>query len=487
VPEKVEFELIRRRAEKGGIKTMSQNIYNFVVPTSTPGVPFVLDPRVFDSQISANSQAYYETLLTALQGSIDSVEGGTGSTANAASDVQQLLNALNAWSQMEEVNGAGQQVYGPGVTNGVGGSSLATTTVGSTPGATPVISLPAITLSTGQVIQANNLTTTMNQYMASSVDNLTRTIRSAGWDPINNPTPGDGSDTAALTTLLTGTGPQIYNVDGLLTQGLSAASQAMIIGDATTQSNSLQQVLMVDYIQQGNDILYNEMSQLQSAINVNNNALSYLNSLQDLMNQKDPQQFLMQLQTLSTTNLSTLGDTQYNSFEQQTFNQTLGTVPKFTDSDAASYITALTNSGTDGLAQGAFQTLSNTMTQSYTYSVTQIQSNLTYLIQQLQGQGAAGSSLQQSLTQIQNDFTAAQTASPSAALNTWIQDITNGTEGNYQNDLNNAIVASQAFNDTERTNLQQVMFVFEEFYKSATDMLSRLTQLIEKMGDAINR
>jgi len=72
-------------------------------------------------------------------------------------------------------------------------------------------------------------------------------------------------------------------------------------------------------------------------------------------------------------------------------------------------------------------------------------------------------------------------------LQLWVQDFEGGREGEFQRHLNDAVVSSQALNDTEREELRRVMFVYEEFYKSATAMLSRMTQLIERIGGAINR
>ena len=93
---------------------------------------------------------------------------------------------------------------------------------------------------------------------------------------------------------------------------------------------------MVDYVESGNQILFNQMDQLQSAVNLNQNILSYLNSLQDLMNQKTPQDFLLQLQNLNSASPN------YSQFESSTYgNQILGTTPQFTEAQLANYISIL--------------------------------------------------------------------------------------------------------------------------------------------------
>ena len=85
---------------------------------------------------------------------------------------------------------------------------------------------------------------------------------------------------------------------------------------------------MVDYIATGNEVLYNQMTNLQNAINLNQNVLSYLNSLQDLMNQKTASQFLMQLTSLNSSSPD------YSAFEKATFgDQVIGTTADFTEDE----------------------------------------------------------------------------------------------------------------------------------------------------------
>lgn len=120
--------------------------------------------------------------------------------------------------------------------------------------------------------------------------------------------------------------------------------------------------------------------------------------------------------------------------------------------------------------------------------IQQIIDYLTSLIDTISGASGVTSSTQimQALTTIKQDFEALNT---SGKITDWVQDLgsTTASAGDYQTHVTNAIVAAQSFNDTQREELRRVMFVFEEFYKSATSLLSSISQLIVKIADRISR
>lgn len=57
--------------------------------------------------------------------------------------------------------------------------------------------------------------------------------------------------------------------------------------------------------------------------------------------------------------------------------------------------------------------------------------------------------------------------------------------GNIQQNITFAITAAQSLNDTQKQKVQQFLFVFEEYYKSAAAILSTITRMIEKMAQGI--
>lgn len=571
-------------------------------------------------------------------------------SSSDANTIQSALDALNSWSAMKGVIN-GQQYYLVNGSVDTNGNLLGTVMIVDSSGQAKAYNGATLNASTGvytlgavinppplmqnpadpsnpsdQIPQTALFTppsgttdifgstittvgTTMDQYMAQSVDQLIRTLRSAGIDLTTS-----GATAAPILDSMTKASAGIFNLSGILQAGAASGKNAHIVGDSIgSSSSSIQQVLMVDYISTGNQVLFNQMDQLKQAIDINGSALSYLNSLQDLMNQKDPQQFVMQLQDLNNVQINNSPQSAFDQFEQDTYNNALNTISKvnadnpgtlesylntlagtpatigtsnnvstianllanysnlyglgltatqstdlqhaltiigtkvagdngggntitnttfldainttgpgnqgFDLNEATTRIknyfagvdvsaanltpdettifnqllataakgvaTAVGPSATSPLAAGAFKDLNTSMNSVYGYSRTQILGNLQYLMNQISAQsGGSSSQLINSLQKIYDDINGLD---PNTGLTDWIQDTQTNNVGQFQNDLSNAIVASQSFNDTQRENLRNVMFIFQEFYQSSSGLLSRLTQLIEKMADGIAR
>jgi hypothetical protein len=285
--------------------------------------------RVFNLEITSEAQAYYIAQMSMLQhalldGVATDANGNvlldtsgnpvTLTSSEITSIVNSVIKTLDSWSQMVYVATSGSQV-----TDSTKCSFLSTAS-------------------------------TMTRYMASDLDTLERTLAAAGVSPLSMSSPPTtaelDAEIAAIQTIKsddTSSSP-IYGVRTLIASALKDASNALIIGTSNTQSTSIQQLLMVDYIATGNEVLYGQMTNLQNAINLNQNVLSYLNSLQDLMNQKTASQFLMQLSSLNSSSPD------YTKFESETFGeQVIGTTADFTDADLQKYIALLAtkNSGID--------------------------------------------------------------------------------------------------------------------------------------------
>ncbi len=328
--------LIIRRANMSsstsGVQASNQTMVTFLTQTSPTDQP-VTQQRVFDFEITREAQTYYENQMSIIQYALldgrawdpTTGVGGTLTPQESLDAVRAAIAALNSWSQYKYVdaNGMQQETWDPATA-------------------------PFTTAST------------MSRYMAQGLDTLIRTMNAAGINPLQV-LPDYPSWGTALVTIRSddlSTSP-IYNIRSVLSTALSAAANAVIAGDSSTQSQSIQQLLMVDYVASGNEILYGEMNQLQTAVNLNQQILSYLNSLQDLMNQKDPQHFLMNLQQLNSTSPN------YAQFEKETFgDQILGTTPKFTDATLSNYVAlmAIQTAGldpTDPLVLAQYNLISN--------------------------------------------------------------------------------------------------------------------------------
>ncbi len=59
--------------------------------------------------------------------------------------------------------------------------------------------------------------------------------------------------------------------------------------------------------------------------------------------------------------------------------------------------------------------------------------------------------------------------------------------GQIQQQLTNAITAAESLNTTQTESVRNYLYLFEEYYKSATSILQQMTQIIQKMADGIAR
>lgn len=59
--------------------------------------------------------------------------------------------------------------------------------------------------------------------------------------------------------------------------------------------------------------------------------------------------------------------------------------------------------------------------------------------------------------------------------------------GQYQQNITFAITAGQSLNDTQKESVRNYLFLFEEYYKSASAILQKITQIIERMAQGLAR
>lgn len=486
---------------------MTQSAVNFTVDVwNSQGVLVdqTYDTRVFDFEVTRIGQTYFAERIQKL---IDVFSKGSYSTADLQA-FKDNIYALNAWSKFKDAqyyDSVTQSMIPQGTDksdpqkayNDIMNPYKALQDLGYTPADTTTQALLAYT---------------MSQEMATQLERLNRLLTAVGYN-VGDPTAANASLDklgTALNTLKTFTtqvkvqsasDPTQYTTETkaqfalALANALNSISTARIYGDVLTGAVSLQEVLMTDYISRGNELIFNEMSGLRDAINQNQIALAYLNSLQDLMNQKDPEKFVLDLASLSTNDPQKLVGNQttsgpYDTYESDNFNVDLKTIAYFKDNaEVEEFCKDSTGAYKKSLFVQAFSDkLQDGDPISYSFSITRIADNLTALIKSLTTATAnnldESSNLIQSLQKIIDDMKAISTTG-AKDVTTWVQDMT--TNSDYQTHLTNAITASQSFNDTQRENLRSVMFVFEEFYKSATSLLSRITQLIEKMASLISK
>jgi hypothetical protein len=505
---------------------MTQTAVNFTIDTWNSAGQIVgqsYDTRIFDFEQTQAEVNYYGDCIQQLENVFSS---GNFTDTSELQTFKDNLYALEAWSQLKDASD-----YDP-ETQTVVPQYNVTTSGSTTPNAfNPGTALAALGYLPQTTSISANLTDAMSQDMATQLVNLNNLLSSVGYNT-QDPTASNASLSqlgAALSTLQSfttqitvqnPTNPAVTTQQTVsqftvaLQNAMNSLATATITDDAESGASSLQEVLQTDYIALGNELIYNEMSQLQEAMNANQTALSYLNSVQDLMNQKSPQQFTLDLAQLSTTNPQTLvGQTStgsaYDTFESGNFQPDINGQAYFANNPAlAQYCETSPGSGvykTNLFVQAFNEQLSGGSQSAYTFSLQQIYNNLGALVTSLEaataGNTSASSDIISSIQAVQNDMLQASgntlvtptstnpnpppSGESTTDVTTWVDDMT--TNSTYQNDLSNAITAAQGFNDTENENLQNVMFVFEEFYKSATSMTSDLTQLIEQIASYISK
>lgn len=66
-------------------------------------------------------------------------------------------------------------------------------------------------------------------------------------------------------------------------------------------------------------------------------------------------------------------------------------------------------------------------------------------------------------------------------------DFNTAKAGNYQRNLTNGITTAENLNDSQKASLQTAIFNFQEFYQSASAILSMINQFMQKMAGQISR
>lgn len=80
-----------------------------------------------------------------------------------------------------------------------------------------------------------------------------------------------------------------------------------------------------------------------------------------------------------------------------------------------------------------------------------------------------------------------------AGIEKWIVDNYNSTglnstsSGAIQQNITNAITAAQSLNTTQTESVRNFLYIFEEYYKSASAVLQKIDQMIQKMASNISR
>lgn len=269
--------------------------------------------------------------------------------------------------------------------------------------------------------------------------------------------------------------------------GLNTIMQSSV--NAITSNTSLQALIELHYVKTGNDQIAQKLTTLQTATQVTNDALNLLNSIQGLHNMLAPPPSPVN-QAVSAF-LS-----RWETGTQGTFSN----VPQAIEAFKASFQPAFNNPifpilSTDPSHPGTG--ITPDIRNEYNKDLAQIKTTINQL-DTINGTFSGGpnaanrpGTLAANLDNVLSDMGDGS----DAAITKWILDgynqnaaqNTTATAGNFQRRLTDTITAAQSLNDQQRQDLRQELFLFEEFYRSSSDMLSNINTIIERMASNISR
>lgn len=348
--------------------------------------------------------------------------------------------------------------------------------------------------------------------MAGALEQLVRSLQMAGVNIQD-----DGTGRLVVSGGITG--EMIKNW-----KNLSVSSDAIrkimqyAVDTSGNQNRTLQALVELIYVRTGNEILSNSLESLEEALGVTKNSLDALNRLQTLHNKitaEDKAKFEDVFFGYGSrgTNLRITIPPGASIITFTAANQTFVV-------DPTTFVRGV-DGGEDGLAKAADEhfegidpVILGQLTSSDHVEFLSLRNSLIKEIQALSGQtgqsedGTLLEKLRTVLEDIHKAFSAVGVSAGGLvsitagstvgrALTRWILDSTgvvntalniSGVEpGQIQRNLTAAVAAGQSLNDTQKEEVRRYLFVFEEYYKSAAAILSKVTQILERMAQGIAR
>jgi hypothetical protein len=365
--------------------------------------------------------------------------------------------------------------------------------------------------------------------IANALINLITLARDGKTSDIDPNDPSKGTQTSYLTTeMVTGLNtvlssfmnvgvqinvqaatPQVTMTPFQLQSWFNYGATSTTIPEAISESikasqmslHSFQAMIELEYVRTANDVLATQLADLQEALKVTKEALITLQNVQDLRNSVDVEVFttfeesaiiggvpffeLDGTTAFSETDLRSTSDyiSRYKQYSDLYFKQPIGILLK-PDSSFGFIGSELTFS----------QVLSNLrLSLNRQIAILEAATGTT---------GDAEGSALLSQIRVVRDNMSTYLDSPTKSAYEWLADgnkltfDVNGiatinptpdlTNTNLlQQNLTNAITAGQNFNDTIKNKVQNFLYVFQQFYQSASSILQNLTRIIEKIAQRI--
>lgn len=249
------------------------------------------------------------------------------------------------------------------------------------------------------------------------------------------------------------------------------------ITEADLAYHNIQGLIELSYVKTANDVLFDSLSSLQTALNLTTGVMNTLTGLQNLHNK-----LVVSGKGTINFNYQTGGPGggsytfNYSQAASAFFGQPI--VPQF------AYVSANATVGTVTFAQFQ-QDLINYRNQL----IAQIP-QLSAATPTLSGGGADPNALLSKIRTVLADLNQFN-LNTFSGVQAWVLDSydSEGADaqnaGNIQKGLTFAITAGQALNNTQSETVRRYLFLFEEYYKSASTILQAITQIIQKMAGGI--
>lgn len=258
--------------------------------------------------------------------------------------------------------------------------------------------------------------------------------------------------------------------------------------NAVQNAKSLQSVVQLEYVKQGNEIISSQLENLQEAVKINQSVITTLTNLQDLHNKLGVsasnttgivgKSITSQLTSLIGGNPNNLPDANGNWRKSYT-----GYTSKLFGDPIVPVVDIDPN--TNGVQPLGNNSASNDIRNQFVQIKNEISQEISKLKAAGQKEGDGG--LIDKLNAILNDMNRTPTAAEvtaaggselDAQITYWIVDgqgnSKNTDTGNIQRRLSDGFNAANTVNDTNKEDLRRYMFLFEEFYKSASTILQAL-------------
>lgn len=241
---------------------------------------------------------------------------------------------------------------------------------------------------------------------------------------------------------------------------------------STASAHTLQAFIELVYIKTANDVLVQHMASLEQSLSTTKSAMDTLTRIQNLHN----------LITVKSK----------GQFDPANFSNGT-TVEKYTSAASAFFASPISVSVSYAALSAGFVTFQAQMRDIKTSLSAQIIA-LSATTPRLADGSEDSNSLLAKLRLVLKDIQTTNADGSQAGARAWITDSYNKTAtaavtsaGAIQQNITNAITAGQSLNTTQTEAVRNFLYLFEEYYKSASAVLQAISQIITKMADGIAR